>query len=369
MSEILVDVADIPPDRERRFHNVLAQESTGLVDVVGGLLDVLNTGSATEHAGSAADEVDDLIIDHGYYFPTLETAATRIRQTIAVSGRSMAYALADELSDRHGVRVSFDSRALSTSGGADFDAASRQLVLFEGMPDPSIRFHLARIIARLECDAEIGALTADERLTTETAMQRARGALERYVAAAILFPYETFLASAIELRYDVERLARRFGGSFEQICHRLVSLKCPGAEGIPFAFMRVDAAGNISKRFSLPNLRLPRYRESCAYWAAFEAFATPDRVVTQRAEMPTGAKFLMAARTVTRPAFGYGIPSARFSVMIACDIVYRDRIVYGDGLGADLPSLTTLVGTTCRLCPRAGCQQRAQAPIVPALST
>ena len=150
-----------------------------------------------------------------------------------------------------------------------------------------------------------------------------------------------------------------------------MSLKCPGAEGIPFAFMRVDAAGNISKRFSLPNLRLPRYRESCAYWAAFEAFATPDRVVTQRAEMPTGAEFLMAARTVTRPSLGYGIPSARFSVMIACDFVYRDRIVYGDGLSADLPSLTTLVGTTCRLCPRADCQQRAQAPIVPtaALST
>lgn len=364
VSELLVDVDDIPKSREDRFHRVLAQESSGLVEVVGGLLDILNSANPAERAGSPADEVDDLIIDHGYYFPTLETAAVRLRQMIAQGGRRMEHALADALSERHGVEVVFESGALSGGIDAKFDAAGRRLILFDGMPDPSIRFHLARVIASLECDDELGEIATDERLTTSAAAYRAKGALERFLAAAILFPYDEFLASAKELRYDIERLARRFGGSFEQIAHRLVSLKSPDAAGVPFAFMRVDAAGNISKRFSLPNLRLPRYRESCAYWAAFEAFATPDRAVTQRAVMPTGAEFLMVARTVTRPDLGFGIPPARFSVMIACDFVYRDRIVYGDGLGANLPSLRTPVGVTCRLCPRGDCRQRAHAPIV-----
>lgn len=364
VSELLVELDDIPKAREDRFHRVLAQESGGLVEVVGGLLDILNSANPTERTGSPTDEVDDFIIDHGYYFPTLEAAAVRLRQMVARGGRRMEHALADALTDRHGVDVAFESRPLP--GGADsrFDGDDCRLALFDGMPDPSIRFHLARVIAALECDGELTELVADERLTSAVAAGRAKGALERYLAAAILFPYDEFLASAIELRYDIERLARRFGGSFEQIAHRLVSLKSPGAEGIPFAFMRVDAAGNISKRFSLPNLRLPRYRESCAYWAAFEAFATPDRVVTQRAAMPTGAEFLMIARTVTRPDLGYGIPPARFSVMIACDFIYRDRTVYGDGLGANMPSLKTPVGVTCRLCPRGDCRQRAHAPIV-----
>jgi hypothetical protein len=372
VSEILAGVDDIPPEREAQFHNVLAQESGGLVEVVGGLLQILNSGNPAERAGSPADEVDDFIIDHRYYFPTLEAAAVRMRQLAAREGRRFEQALADTLARRHGVDVVFESRTPDGAADADFDFEAGRLVLFEGIPDASVRFHLARLIARLECQTELSDLVADERLTSPAAEDRAKGALERYLAAAILFPYDTFLASAIELRYDVERLARRFGGSFEQIAHRLVSLKCPGAEGVPFAFMRVDAAGNISKRFSLPNLRLPRYRESCAYWAAFEAFATPGRVVTQRSAMPTGAEFLMIARKVTRPEAGFGIPPARFAVMIACDFIYRDRLVYGDGLGGTSDSLRTPVGVTCRLCPRTECRQRAHPPVVPpqaALST
>ena len=365
VSEILTDVDEIPADRTKRFYGVLAQESGGLVELVDELLHILTSANAAEPARSAADEVDDLIIDHGYYFPTLETAAADIRETLDRGGRRMAQALVDELSSRHGIDVAFEDRAPDGSDGARFDAGRRRLSLFEGMADSSIRFHLARTVARLECDDELDTLVEDERLTTDTARRRAKGALERYLAAAILFPYDAFLASAVELRYDIDRLAGRFGGSFEQIAHRLTSLKRPGSEGVPFALMRVDAAGNISKRFSLPSLRLPRHRESCALWAPFEAFAAPERIVTQRAVMPTGAEFLMITRAVTRPTLAHGLPPARFAVMIACDFVYRDRIVYGDGYAASLPSLSTPVGVTCRLCPRPDCRQRAHPPVVP----
>lgn len=368
VSEILTDVQRIPAERRRRFYGVLDQETAGLIDLVDELLRILISGNPAERAGSASDEVDDLIIDYGYYFPTLEDAAARIRGTLARSGRRMEHALVDELRTRHGLDVVFENRSPDglAGAGAAIDTEAGRLSLYDGMPDSSIRFHLARAIAHLECDAELDALADDERLTTPAARHRAKGALERYLAAAILLPYEEFLGSAVELRYDIERLAGRFGCSFEQIAHRLVSLKRPGAEGVPFAFMRVDAAGNISKRFSLPSLRLPRYRESCALWAPFEAFTSPHRIVTQRAVMPTGAEFLMITSAITRPALAHGLPPARFAVMVACDFVYRDRIVYGDGYPPNMPSLSTPVGVTCRLCPRTDCRQRAHPAILPA---
>jgi hypothetical protein len=45
-------------------------------------------------------------------------------------------------------------------------------------------------------------------------------------------------------------IAARFGVSFEQACHRLSTLQRVEARGVPFFFLRVDPAGNVSKRFS-----------------------------------------------------------------------------------------------------------------------
>ena len=64
-------------------------------------------------------------------------------------------------------------------------------------------------------------------------------------------PNGPFLESARGFRYDIELLERRFGASFEQVCHRLTTLRRPGQEGVPFHFVRVDIAGNISERFGL----------------------------------------------------------------------------------------------------------------------
>lgn len=361
VSELLVEVEDIPPERRRRFHDSLAQESRNLGDVIAALLDVLNSAASSRETGNPADEVDDFIIDHNNYFPALEAAAADLRRLLPDS--AAAGGLSDLLAERHGVSIRTDT-AQNAERMYRYDAGSRQLTLFERLPEPTVRFQLARLLARLNCAEALQTAVDDPRLTTPQARQRAKQALESYIAGAIIFPYDAFHASARDLRYDVELLIQRFGGSFEQVCHRLVTLRRPGQEGVPLAFLRVDPAGNISKRFSLPNLRLPRYRESCAHWAVYQAFATPDRIIAQRAELPNGAEFLMVARSVTKQAVSFGAPRTRFGVMIACDFDYREDLVYGDGLQGDAASLKTPVGVTCRLCPRTACQQRAHAAIV-----
>lgn len=361
VSELLVEVDDIPPPRRKRFHDSLAQESRNLGEVIGALLDVLNSAARSSETGNPAEEVDDFIIDHNNYFPALEEAADDLNRLLPDGAATRD--LIDLLADRHDVTIRTDT-AHSADRGYRYDPASRRLTLFERLPEPTVRFQLARLLARLNCADALTVAVDDPRLSTSRARQRAQQALESYIAGAIIFPYDAFHTSARELRYDVDLLIQRFGGSFEQVCHRLVTLRRPGQEGVPLAFLRVDPAGNISKRFSLPNLRLPRYRESCAHWAVYQAFATPDRIIAQRAELPNGSEFLMIARSVTKQAVSFGAPRTRFGVMIACDFDYREDLVYGDGLQGEAASLKTPAGITCRLCPRIGCQQRAHAAIL-----
>src|SRR3546814_9683149 len=98
-------------------------------------------------------------------------------------------------------------------------------------------------------------------------------------------PYERFLEDAVRTRYDVDLLRRLYAASVGQACHRLVTLRRPGAEGIRFAFIRSDPAGFVTKRLPLPNLPLPRYGGACPLWAVYRAFQTHEAVVRQLAEL------------------------------------------------------------------------------------
>src|SRR3546814_19859531 len=85
-----------------------------------------------------------------------------------------------------------------------------------------------------------------------------RAHLASYFAAAVMMPYERFLQAAESLRYDVEILSRRFGASFEQVCHRLTTLHRPVERGVQFFMVRLDAAGNVTKRYRSGGFRLAR---------------------------------------------------------------------------------------------------------------
>ncbi|MBL7439364.1 DUF2083 domain-containing protein, partial [Escherichia coli] len=63
-------------------------------------------------------------------------------------------------------------------------------------------------------------------------------------------PYGRFLRACEQTGYDLDTLQRRFGASFEQVAHRLTTLQRVGARGLAFFLMRVDRAGQVSKRFA-----------------------------------------------------------------------------------------------------------------------
>lgn len=201
-------------------------------------------------------------------------------------------------------------------------------------------------------------------LSSDVARRLATHALVSYLAAAARMPYEPFLAAARRLRYDVDALAREFEASVEQVCHRLVTLRRPGAQGLPFGMMRIDGSGFTSKRLALPRLPLPRHGGACPLWAVYLALQSPGAIVRQLAEFPDGERFLFVARTVENGAPAFPMPRRVVSLMLACDAMVADQTVYGDGLDLASAAPAIPVGANCRVCVRTECAYRQEDAVI-----
>jgi predicted transcriptional regulator len=202
-------------------------------------------------------------------------------------------------------------------------------------------------------------LVRDEQLTTPESRALARVALANYFAAALLMPYQPFLEAARAERYDIELLAHRFGASFEQVCHRLTTLRRPGAEGVPLHFLRIDIAGNISKRFSGSGIRFARFSGACPRWNVHAAFMTPGMIRVQISRMPDGDVYFCIARTIRSDRGGYNQPHTVQAIGLGCDMRHARALVYSDGVDLDDPNAAVPVGVTCRICEHLDCEQRA----------
>jgi predicted transcriptional regulator len=185
--------------------------------------------------------------------------------------------------------------------------------------------------------------------------------LANYAAGAILMPYADFLAAAERHRYNVDRLCAEFGTSVEQVAHRLTTLGRSGARGIPFFMLRVDAAGNISKRFAGESFPFSRFGGTCPRWNLHAAFRTPERVITQIVETPDGQRFFTFSRAVERFVRLDPRENNQLAIGLGCDVKFASKIVYSDGLDLADPYVTP-IGPACAICPRMRCPQRAAAP-------
>jgi predicted transcriptional regulator len=130
---------------------------------------------------------------------------------------------------------------------------------------------------------------------------------------------------------------------------------------VPFFFLRIDPAGNVSKRFSGAGFPFARFGGSCPRWVVHAAQATPGTLRVQVASLPDGATFLCFARSVTGPATAWGEPAPVHVVAMGCDVAHAGEMVYADGI--DLEFAAVGIGLSCRLCDRQGCRSRAFPPL------
>jgi predicted transcriptional regulator len=186
--------------------------------------------------------------------------------------------------------------------------------------------------------------------------------LDNYLAAAIMTPYEPFLAAMEASGYDIERVRSRFGISYEQAAQRLTTLSRPGARGVPFFMMRLDAAGNISKRFAAGPFPFSRFGGACPRWNVHDSFKTPGRIVTQVIETPDSERYFTLSRTVRRVSGLQAGLEDELVVGLGCELKYAGKLVYSRGLDIAAP-VAVEIGPSCRICERPACPQRAAAPI------
>jgi len=342
-----------------RLHQAYVSTRTSLETLGHRLLDDPQELGNIDRARLSSEQVSDFIQRRGNYFPTLETEADRLLEASGGDSEDLFGRLTRYLERAHGVRVRILTVGEMRGAVRRFDSARRELHLSEVLRRGSRNFQLAVQAALLGSPAVLDELTIDPKLTSDESRSLARVALAGYLAGAVLMPYETFHRAAEAERYDIELLGHRFRVGWEQTCHRLTTLRRPGAEGIPFYMLRVDIAGNISKRFSAAGIRFPRFSGLCSLWNVHAAFLQPGRVRVQLSRLPDGHAVLAVARTVQRHSGSYKALEAPYAIGVGCDAAHARRLVYSDGLDVDNLAAAVPIGITCRLCERADCTARA----------
>ena len=310
-----------------------------------------------------SEEVGDFIQQKMNYFPELEDAADALRRQANLNRDYIFVRLSDYLKRTADVKVRIEPTSRMQSAVRSYDPEAKVLLLSEGLRRGSRNFQLASQAGLITQGHLIDRIMTDASLTTEGARTSCRVALANYFAAAVLMPYDEFLNSARKERYDIELLGHRFESSFEQTCHRLAALRRPGAEGIPFHMLRVDIAGNMSKRFSASGLFIPRFTGACPRWNTFGAFLTPGMIRTQLSQMPDGQVFFGVARTVGKESGGFSATRPQYAIGLGCDVANAGGMVYADGLDLASRDAVVPVGPSCRLCERMDCEQRAYPPL------
>ncbi len=372
LAEILRDIADVSAEQRQSFYNSMFEESLALSRVAKSLISQFDHEVDQHRSITPLRELNDLIIGEDNYFPALEEAAERLRQNLVVERDREENPLppSEELLSRHlkerfdvNVELNADPDPGQDQNPAQFgyDERRRRLWFKAGTTAAERRFQLARRLAILSSTQDLERVCNDPRLTSEQARVQAFSAVASYFAGALLFPYQSFLADAQSCLYDLEFLAQKYTASFEQIAHRLVTLRRPGAQGIAFGFLRADPAGHLTKQFPLPGLLMPNAGHACPLWAIYVSFRTPNSVARQTVSFADGSRYLFIAKTSAKRVGSFGKQPVLSSVMLACELVYADETIYGQSLKLNEAKLDIPVGPSCRLCVRRNCAHRHEA--------
>lgn len=310
------------------------------------------------------EEVNDLIQKHMNYFPSLEDAAEKLWKKAKLDSHNLLAGLIAYLEKEYKIQTRVQKVTEIGKVVRHYDREQKILYLNEVLPPRSRNFQLAHQIGLLILDNDLDALTEDPGLTSQEARMLARIVLANYFAGSVLMPYERFLKAAQAERYDVEVLGHRFRSSFEQVCHRLATLRRPGSEGVPFHMVRLDIAGNLSKRFSASGMRFARFSGACPRWNVHQAFLTPGLIRVQISELEDGRLYFCFARTIRKDRGSYNAPQSIHAVGMGCEMKYAQQLVYADGMDfKNIKKNAVPIGITCRLCERPDCEQRAFRPL------
>ena len=321
-------------------------------------------GLATWDPGALVNP-SDWVSDHFQaqrnFFPELDELGETLAAELSLETQDFADAAKARLAERHGVSVRVTPSDLLSDIVRRYDHHRRRLILSERLDAPGRAFAMAYQLALFEGEEALTGLVARASPPDVATTRLLRVSLANYLAAALMMPYERCRTLCEQTGYDIEVIGARFGTGFEQVCQRLTTLSRPTARGLPFFMLRVDSAGNTSKRFAGGAFPFSRFGGVCPRWKIHAAFRSPGKVITQIVETPEGQRYFTFARTVRRIANLSGEEDGELSIGVGCELKYAARLAYARGLDL-LQPVVTGVGPACRICERVACPQRAAEP-------
>lgn len=234
------------------------------------------------------EEVRDYFYQRQNYLHALDTAAEDLTAQMRMHHGDLARELTRRLTEVHGVRIN-KRIDLGDTVLHRYDPATNTLEISSHLSPGQQVFKMAAELAYLEFGDLIDAMVTDGKFTSAESRTLARLGLANYFAAATVLPYRQFHDVAENFRYDVERLSAFYSVSYETIAHRLSTLQRPSMRGVPFTFVRVDRAGNMSKRQSATGFHFSSSGGTCPLWNVYETFANPGRSWCKSPRCPTAA--------------------------------------------------------------------------------
>ena len=307
--------------------------------------------------------VSDFIQEHENYFPKLEEFASNFFNKIRNNNRVGYSSICDYLISTHKIEVKDVVPDEKKPFTKQFDPDRKIFLLSDYLALETKKLFAAAQVVQLEAISIIEEYLNMFSFPTEESKKLSKVALLNYTGAAIIMPYKLFFEETKKQRYDVELLQNTFATSFEQVAHRITCLQDPKMKGIPFHMLRADVAGNISKRFSLSGIEIPRYGGACPRWNIYTAFTMPGKINAAVSKMPNGEKYICIARTVEKGIGKHGMFKSLLSIGLGCQVKYAKDFVYADSLNLNDKKTETHIGVNCRTCDRMDCQQRAFPPL------
>ena len=308
--------------------------------------------------------VSDFIQKFENYFPRLEEFATEIYNKIKINNRITYLSLCSYLKEVYKIIVKDIVPQEEKLFTKIYYPEKKEFLLSDYLSLETKKLFAATLVAQLGADEKIENYLDEFSFPSEVSKKVSKVALLNYTGAAIMMPYENFYNECVEKhRYDLELLKNSFAVSFEQVCHRVTCLQNPKMKGIPLHMIRVDRSGNVSKRFSISGIELPRLSGACPKWNVYSAFSNPGKISTAVSKMTDGEKYVCIARTVEKGISKYGEEKSLLSIGLGCQIKYAKNFVYADGLNLNDKKSESKIGVSCRVCDRLDCSQRAFPPI------
>ncbi|MFN4153152.1 MAG: helix-turn-helix domain-containing protein [Paracoccaceae bacterium] len=206
-------------------------------------------------------------------------------------------------------------------------------------------------LAELDQPGGLDQLTAEVAgLASAAARSLATDFLMQAATEALRLPDAALAAALDRGENDPAVLAQRSGLSVLAVMRRIALL--PGSAA---GLVICDASGTLLFRKPLDGFALPRFGAACPLWPLFAALARPMMPLALRVE-PVGRsarRFHTLSICETRLPQGFAGPELREAAML---------ILPDDSPRGAAPVLA--LGSSCRICPRAGCPARREPSIL-----